>query len=137
MKKRKLKFRVWNSTYQEMLYPSSPTKNGDYEEKLYLQLGGQLMGDFKHTGLINCSEHYVIQQFTGMLDNNGKEIYEGDLVEFDDSDYNDQPVKGVAEVIFTTDLCIVDAPSYGLWFENGFYRSMYGSIEIIGNIFEQ
>lgn len=126
---RELKFRVWNPTYQEMLYPSSPTKNGDYEEKLYLQLDGQLMGDFKHTGLINCSEHYVIQQFTGCFDRNIKEIYEGDIVKVTSTGYiNDNytatVVYGEAEFCFK----ISDNDIRGCWSGD--------DVEVIGNIFE-
>ena len=80
MKNRQLKFRIWNDTYKEMFYPKGPTKNKEYEEKLYLQLDGVLMGDFKHTGLVDCSKDYIIQQWTGEYDKNNTPLYEGDIV---------------------------------------------------------
>lgn len=80
---RELKFRIWSNAYQEMLYPKGPTKNKEYEEKIYLQLDGVLMGDFKHTGVVNCSEDYVIQQFTGLKDYESNDIYEGDIVRYE------------------------------------------------------
>ena len=134
---RELKFRVWNPTYQEMLYPSSPTKNGDYEEKIYLQLDGQLMGDFKHTGLVNCSEHYVIQQFTGILDKNGKEIYEGDLIDFS---INNTHELGDKDIMDYKNMDVHYSEEYaGFMFgEDGFTpldRIIMTSIEIVGNIF--
>jgi uncharacterized phage protein (TIGR01671 family) len=87
---RQIKFRVWNKTYEEMFYPGSPTLNGDYVEKFYLQLNGVLRGDFKRTGDVDCTEDYVIQQFTGLLDAEGREIYEGDVIRglFYDTEYH-------------------------------------------------
>ena len=124
----KLKFRVWNPTYQEMLYPSSPTKNGDYEEKIYLQLDGQLIGDFKHTGLVNCSENYVIQQFTGMLDNKGKEIYEGDILE-----YNHGNGTNIGYVGFTSGIFFLN---YSDENNDELGYLLVSNIKVIGNIFE-
>jgi hypothetical protein len=54
--------------------------NGEYAEKFYLQLDGKLRGDFKHCGDVDCSDDYVLQQFTGLRDKNDKEIYEGDII---------------------------------------------------------
>lgn len=77
-----------------------------------------------------------VQQCTGLVDAKGRELYEGDLVEFDNSDWDERVVKGVAEVIFCRDLLLVETPGYGLWFRDGFHPSLRGRFVVIGNIFE-
>lgn len=77
-----------------------------------------------------------IQQCIGLVDTNGKDIYQGDIVFFDNSDWDTQVVRGLAEVVFCRDLLLVEAPQYGLWFKNGFHASLRGKTEIRGNIFE-
>jgi len=54
---RKIKFRGWNGNYME----------GPFE------LGSVLAGD-------SHDPDWKVMQFTGLLDRNGKEIYEGDIV---------------------------------------------------------
>ena len=121
------KFRVWDLPEKKFYY-----SNKGYQGHYVISLDGNF------TNLQNGAggQEVIVQQYIGLKDSAGEDIYEGDLVEFDDSLYNDQCVKGVAEVIFTTDLSVVDAPSYGLWFKNGFHKNMLGSIKVVGNVFE-
>ena len=65
---REIKFRYWNGvTKQMVLNPAMPFKEGWTIEQLFSDRG------------------WVWMQFTGLLDRNGKEIYEGDVVRLESS----------------------------------------------------
>jgi len=111
--KREIKFRAWD------------TDNEIWLNYIKFSCSGEMLtaGDYKMIPIQN-PERVVILQFTGLLDKNGKEIYEGDIV-----------------LVCFNDGSLYDHPQH-VYFEKGSfcvgmgYLSDSKIIEVIGNIYE-
>jgi uncharacterized phage protein (TIGR01671 family) len=69
---REIKFRAWHPLNKEMVYPIKGQNFG--------------YGGYTRSDILRDFEDENIMQFTGLKDNNGKEIYEGDIVHYDTED---------------------------------------------------
>ncbi len=63
----------------------------------------------------------TVGQFTGLHDRNGKEIYEGDIVNFDDTTYNPYASSYTGEVVsYRGCWCVKNETDYGVFYPNLF-----------------
>ena len=117
-----IKFRAWDKTDNKMIYPDEKSNH-----------------DTMWTVNAWCdseNELAIIEQFTGLHDKNGKEIYEGDIVRIsqcEGDDVTNSEVKfSQGGFIVEADFGDYDQTTIGWAIEQ--LQGDYDNIEVIGNI---
>lgn len=111
---RALKFRVWDIDNKEFVYVSETT-----DGEIWINNG---------ISTVTMPEHKTpYEQYTGLKDKNGKEIYDGDIVEYDWYIIGDKPAYRVNSVV-NFDYKGAMGGNNRLW--------KCTNIEVIGNIHE-
>lgn len=125
---RTLKFRAYDSATGKVSEPFDVKESwGDY------------LIDFEDYSTDGALDSIIWEQFTGLLDRNGKEIYEGDIIRVFSTDEYEVSFEGIYRVYFDNRWL-----SYQMYKIQSSYSSiaepfepeMSANIEVIGNIHE-
>lgn len=124
--KRVIKFRAWDKESHEMIELANP--------RIYYGNGNKLVfGDNFHDDEIDgVTKNYVLMQYTGLQDSQGREIYEGDIVEFSIFPEPEQETKRIRDAIAFRGGCFVLSKRLDLLGGMPPHRG----IEVIGNVHE-
>jgi len=135
---REIEFRAWTKKYKKMVCPKDVRENLIPIEKT--EVGFRL------------KTHFILMQFTGLLDKNGKKIFEGDIILIE-SEWKDVIIaetgEGPTEVSNQIIPVVFQNGCFGVnlehddWFDKRFYSfreieetSGQNEFEILGNTFE-
>lgn len=137
---RPIKFRTWDTQNKEFSEWTNrdPFFSTSHSQIFFWERVRKEDGSFD--GDIIIQDHggrFVLQQFTGLLDKNNKEIYEGDIVTYQAGEPNKN------DGSFYRSKSVVEFENGAFWprpikeeCEDSWYDYELKDLEVIGNIFE-
>lgn len=137
---REIKFRAWIKQdkklvdVKEMLYDHvglDKCTNKQYLSEVayrHLKEKGKISKEYIYVAISDC----ILEQYIGLKDSTGKEIYEGDIVEYDDNINGYYETYEGAEIVYSEEEAM-------FCFENddGNLLSGYRNLKVVGNIHEK
>lgn len=111
---REIKFRTWNKSEDKMYYNAELTYD-------FGMNGSNVMEE--SFGSIITNDDFILMQYTGFKDKNGREVYEGDIVDYF---LNEKSI-----ITYGNGSFIIKSKNY-----IDCMCSMYGEVEVLGNRFE-
>lgn len=123
MKNREIKFRLWCFE-----------TNSFYTDGFSVDMDGWSWHDDNDKSH-RLGTNYSLQQYTGLKDKNGVEIYEGDVVRIFNWNWcGEQQLIGTSTIVFDTDNGCWQTEDLIVEDQNDFYRK--ANFEVIGNIYQ-
>lgn len=126
---REIRFRAWDIVTGTWFVPVYEAYKGNLRD-ISISLSGQVIErTMEEPASIIQSGRWILQQFTGILDKNGKDIFEGDIVLIENGEDNVTTVCKWDNGCFT-----LEDLATGTWTRQLFHQSH--RLIIAGNIFE-
>jgi uncharacterized phage protein (TIGR01671 family) len=123
---RDIKFRAWDKKTKQMVRSEDLYRLSQREDGIFA-----IVGCIDKQEITTFHDDLVLMEFTGLLDKNGKEIYEGDIIAQKECGYKNKfHREGIIEYKDSGFIVKGDDESYD------YLKTQHRFLEAIGNIYE-